>query len=155
ARQRDPHGWLGRLRRSASQGLRSPSHRGQRQKGVGLGIDAAGAPGRGAAAALVAGNPPGSRQPGTPGLLPGRVYLPPQQAALEKSRKAFLLTRPTGRGGGTSALKSDGEMLCRGRRGKPQSVVATCVKWIPTIPKTAKHHCGHGANAPCSPPPSR
>jgi len=47
-----------------------------------------------------------------------RVYLPIQQAALEKPRKAFQPTCQTGRGGGTGALQSYGQMLCRGKRWK-------------------------------------
>lgn len=49
----------------------------------------------------------------------------------EKPRQAVLPTRATGGRSGTGALQSNGQVLCRGqrgKRGKPQPVVATFVK---------------------------
>ena len=116
-------GWLGYLPLE-SKGYQHEVTFLRRKKKTAFGTHAAGPPGDLAPQAVADGHPPGSGQPEASRLLPGRVHLPLQPAAIKKSRQTLLPPRAASRGG-RSSTPTSGSFTQPSRKAKPQPVGAT------------------------------
>jgi hypothetical protein len=71
------------------------------------------------AKAVAVGNPPRRRQPGVPGLLPGRVHIPVQSPQVPFARQAVLPPAAAGRCRGAGPLQSHGSWCRRSKLRTP------------------------------------